>query len=106
MPRDWNVQLKEPLKTEWEAMVARGSYSTRADLFLFLQVCKKPLLLNLPGLKPARTLFLAWHIQRAIAHIYQDDGHEEVIAQINREATWKERCFVQLQMRLDQIRFV
>ena len=41
VPRDWNVQLKEPLKTEWEAMVARGSYSTRADLFLFLQVLQE-----------------------------------------------------------------
>ena len=33
----------------------------------------------------------------AITHIYNDTGHAEVIAQANREATWKQRCFVQLQ---------
>ena len=35
------MQLTDPLKTEWEALVARGSYSTRTDLFLFLQVLQE-----------------------------------------------------------------
>ena len=41
VPQDWSVQLTEPLKTKWEALVARGSYSTRDDLFLFLQVLQE-----------------------------------------------------------------
>ena len=43
------------------------------------------------------TWVIEYAIHRAITHIYNDTGHAEVIAQANREATWKQRCFVQLQ---------
>ena len=43
------------------------------------------------------TWVIEYAIHRAITHIHNDTGHAEVIAQANREATWKQRCFVQLQ---------
>ena len=43
------------------------------------------------------TWVIEYAIHRAMTHIYNDTGHAEVITQANREATWKERCSVQLQ---------
>tara|TARA_B100001540_G_scaffold284144_1_gene276205 strand:- start:10377 stop:28151 length:17775 start_codon:yes stop_codon:yes gene_type:complete len=41
VPACWNVNVSEPLLTAWRVLCARGTYSSREDLFTILQVVQE-----------------------------------------------------------------
>ena len=41
VPHDWNVQLSSTLQAKWDTLVSKGKYSTRTDLYTFLNVLEQ-----------------------------------------------------------------